>query len=84
MIDIRSVALSKGVTTRGLGRTTLQHITHLCGHDSRDDDALRNDKTSLEYMHRDGEAPLFCYLAMKDKPDLMTRLTASASEPNSA
>lgn len=28
MIDVRSVAISRGVTKRGLGKTTLQYITH--------------------------------------------------------
>ena len=93
LIDIRSAAISRGVTKRGLGKKTLQHITHLCGrYLPKDSDvrigetfnsrngSLENNKTALTYMQRDGEAPLYCWNHMKDMPVLNRRMTPADVE----
>jgi hypothetical protein len=93
MIDIRNVAVSRGVTKRQLGKTTLQHITLLCGkYLPKDDDIrvgvtfncrngdLRMNLKALEYMHRDGEAPLYCWQILKDMPIVTLRMANNEVE----
>jgi hypothetical protein len=41
---------------------------------------LQNNKKALEYMHRDGEAPLHCWNHMKDMPVLTVRMTSEEIE----
>jgi hypothetical protein len=87
IIDIRQVAISRGIAKRGIGQTTLAALCQKGGFYLPKDNSvrvgptfgcrngeLRHNTDALRYCHNDVEAPLLLYNMWKDKPILTKRL----------
>jgi hypothetical protein len=91
IIDVREIAISRGIAKRGIGQTTLAALCQKAGHYLPKDSgirvsnlfgskngSLRHREDALGYCHRDAEAPLFLYNLWRDMPILTERLSTSA------
>lgn len=87
IIDIRDVALSRGITKRGLGNNSLEALSAKAGYYLPKDNeirvgsrfdcrngSLKNDTEALKYCHLDVEMPILLYKLWRNMPVLTDRI----------